>query len=126
MRPGLRSALLALFLLPLLWGLITLATGRASYGAPRCPGLQLDEVGEEHPGPMRPGFTCAVDYSTTTGRSTATSTYEQQKYAQERARQDHYQRGALYTAYGAAGLAVLAVAHGRFRLPWRRGPKSAD
>ncbi|WP_367323044.1 hypothetical protein [Streptomyces sp. HUAS ZL42] len=68
----LRGVLLVLFLLPLLWGLITLARGRAADGAPECPGLQLDEVGEEHPGRLRPGFTCHVPYDTVTGRSTGT------------------------------------------------------
>ncbi len=112
--------LLALFLLPLLWGLITLAMGRASYGAPRCPGIQLDEVGEEHPGRMRPGFTCALGYSTETGRSTATSTYEQLKYAQERERSGYYRRGAGYAAYGVAGLVLVTV--GSRRAPGRPQP----
>ncbi|MFI7415199.1 hypothetical protein ACIBU0_41855 [Streptomyces sp. NPDC049627] len=113
-----RGVLLALFLLPLAWGLITLASGRAVSVAPKCPGLQLDEVGEEHPGRMRPGFTCAVGYDTATGRSTGTRTYEQQKYAQEQERDGRYLRGAGYVTYSAVGLAVLA-ANGRSGLPWR-------
>lgn len=120
--------LLVLFLLPLLWGFVTLLRGAASYGAPECPGLQLGADGESHPGPMRPGFTCNVDYNdrSGSGRSTATRTYEQQKYAQVKARIGHFERGILYTAYGAAGLTTIAAAHGPYRLPWRREGRRSE
>ncbi|MGI5375436.1 hypothetical protein ACQEV2_14535 [Streptomyces sp. CA-251387] len=104
-----RGVLVALFLLPLAWGLVSLASGRAVSVVPECPGLQLDDVGEEHPGRMRPGFTCAVGYDNATGRSTGTRTYDQQKFAQETERDGRYLRGAGYLAYSAVGLTVLAV-----------------
>ncbi|MCL8014808.1 hypothetical protein [Streptomyces sp. AS02] len=117
MRRELRGVLLALFLLPLLWGLITLARGASSDGVPECPGLQLGEDGESHPGPMRRGYTCAVSYSTATGRSTGTRTYDEQKYAQEQARSGLYWRGAGHVAYGTAGLLVLTATRLSRRTP---------
>ncbi|WP_093908495.1 hypothetical protein [Streptomyces sp. cf386] len=117
MRRGWRGALVALFLLPLLWGLVTLARGASSYGAPECPGLQQGEDGESHPGPMRRGHTCAVSYSTENGRSTGTRTYDQQKYAQERDRSGLYWRGAGYVAYGTAGLLALTATRLSRRTP---------
>jgi hypothetical protein len=105
-----RGVLLVLFLLPPAWGLITLVRGPATPVAPRCPGLQLDKEGEENPGRMRPGFTCVISYDTATGRSTGTRTYDQQRYAQQTDRNNHFQRGIGYVAYGAAGLAPVTVA----------------
>lgn len=120
--------LLVLFLLPLLWGFVSLLRGAASYGAPQCPGLQLGKDGEEHPGSMRPGFTCHVNYNdrSGSGQSTATRTYKQQKYAQVQDRIDHFERGILHTAYGAAGLTIIAAAHGPYRLPWRREGRRSE
>ncbi|MFI6933156.1 hypothetical protein [Streptomyces sp. NPDC050287] len=120
---------LVLFLLPLAWGLITLAQGRATPVAPHCDGLQLGADGEETPSRMRRGFTCYIDYSLD-GRSAGTRTYDQQKYAQERERSRYYLHGTLYIAYGTAGLVVLASAGGlphtiRRRLPHPRRPTPA-
>ncbi|MFI5678081.1 hypothetical protein [Streptomyces cellulosae] len=116
-----RGVFLVLFLLPLLWGLITLAKGAATSVAPHCDGLQLGADGEEHPGRMRRGFTCHIDYALD-GRSAGTRTYDQQKYAQIRERRGYLVQGTVYVTYGAAGLVVLVSAGGlpdsiRRRLP---------
>ncbi|CAM5423622.1 Transmembrane protein OS=Streptomyces aurantiogriseus OX=66870 GN=GCM10010251_70040 PE=4 SV=1 [Streptomyces aurantiogriseus] len=115
-----RGALLLLFLLPLAWGLINLLRGAADPGAPRCPGVALDEVGEEHPGRMRPSHTCRLFDDST--RPTGTRTYEEQRNAQVEQREDHFKAGLAYTVYGVAGVGVVVAAGGPYRLRWRRGP----
>ncbi|NEB01045.1 hypothetical protein G3I78_18545 [Streptomyces sp. SID13726] len=109
--------LLVLFLLPLLWGVIDLLRAGAARGAPECPGLQLGEDGEDHPGAMRKGYTCALDYDTSSGRSVGTSSYEQVKYGQEVKRKSLSWQGTGFVLYGAAGIVVTAAA--------TRGRKSA-
>lgn len=109
-----RSGLALLFLLPVAWGLFTLLGGvAASSGAP-CPGIILGEDGEDHPGPMRRGQTCALYDGE---RPTGTATYEQRKNAQAARQDDLFARGAAYTGYGLVGLALLYLPYG---LPWRR------
>ncbi|UED83275.1 hypothetical protein [Streptomyces profundus] len=69
-----------------------------------CPGENVGEDGEEHPGPMRPGDTeCAVlDGSV----GVATRSYEQQRRVQSLERQRGARNGALLFAYGTAGALV--------------------
>ncbi|MFJ5305279.1 hypothetical protein [Streptomyces sp. NPDC088350] len=102
--------LLVLFVLPLLWGALSLLRAGAANGAPDCPGLHLDAEGESSPGPMRKGDRCALSYDTATGRSTGTSTYEQLKFAQEVKRRSLGREGALFLLYGAAGIGITFVA----------------
>src|SRR3954454_20686747 len=101
-----RGVLLLLFLVPLTWGLLTLARGVVIPIAPRCPHIQVDQQGEEHPGPMRPEFTCHL-YNTGLGEPTGTRTYEQQKNAQKEERGEYYERGAVYIVYALAGLGAM-------------------
>ncbi|EKX60520.1 hypothetical protein STRIP9103_03138 [Streptomyces ipomoeae 91-03] len=119
---------LVLFLIPVVLGLADLVRAVAVPGAPECPGIALDEVGEEHPGPMRPGFTCHLYDDWTTMRPTGTRTFEQQKNAQDAERDDHYARALGYIAYGIAGLVVVAAARGtRPALPsWWRGNRPSS
>ncbi|WP_234477862.1 hypothetical protein [Streptomyces sp. MBT65] len=105
-----RAVLVVLFVLPLLWGALSLLRAGAAYGAPDCPGLQLDAEGESSPGPMRKGDRCALSYDTATGRSTGTSTYDQLKFAQEVKRRSLGREGALFVLYGAAGIGVTFAA----------------
>ncbi|MFI6407246.1 hypothetical protein [Streptomyces sp. NPDC050548] len=98
--------LLVLFLLPLLWGALSLLRAGAAHGAPDCPGLQLDAEGESSPGPMRKSDRCALSYDTATGRSTGTSTYDQLKFAQEVKRRSLRREGAVFVLYGAAGMGI--------------------
>lgn len=106
----LRGVFIALFLFPLAWGVITLLRAGAAYGVPDCPGVQLDDDGEDHPGRMRQGYTCALDYNVNGGDSTGTATYDQLKYAQEVKPVDLLGQGLLYTLYGTAGTAVTVIA----------------
>ncbi|WP_371798226.1 hypothetical protein OG963_01825 [Streptomyces sp. NBC_01707] len=106
----LRGVFIAFFLVPLAWGVITLLRAGAAHGVPDCPGLQLGEDGEDHPGPMRQGHTCALDYSVRGGDSTGTATFDQLKYAQEVKRGDLLGQGLLYTLYGTAGAAATVIA----------------
>lgn len=109
-----RGGLALLFLLPVAWGVFSLLGGvAAATGAP-CPGIVLDEQGEEHPGPMRRGQTCSLYDG---GRLTGTATYEQRKNAQAARQNDLFGRGAAYTVYGLVGLAFLYLPYG---LPWRQ------
>ena len=112
---------MVLFLLPLGWGLINLLQGAASHGTPDCPGILLDATGEDHPGPMRPEFTCHLYAGDVSAGSTGTRTYKQARNAEEAERGGYYGRGLAYSAYGVAGLGVLAAAHGPYRRPWGRG-----
>ncbi len=95
-----------LFLLPLLWGALSLLRAGAAYGAPDCPGLHMDAEGESAPGHMHEGDRCALSYDTATGRSTGTSTYDQLKFAQEVKRRSLRREGALFVLYGAAGIGI--------------------
>lgn len=106
----LRGVFIALFLIPLAWGLISLLRAAAAHGAPDCPWLQLGEDGEEHPGRMRQGYTCELDYSYHGGDSTGTATYRQREYAQEVKRGELLSQGLLYTLYGTAGTAATVIA----------------
>lgn len=95
-----------LFLLPLLWGALSLLRAGAAYGAPDCPGLQLDAEGESSAGPMHRSDRCMLSYDTVTGRSTGASTYDQLKFAQEVKRRSLRREGALFGLYGAAGIGI--------------------
>ncbi|MFC4503174.1 MULTISPECIES: hypothetical protein [Streptomyces] len=110
----LRGVLLALFLLPLLWGVISLLRGGASYGIPDCDGLLRSD--REEPHDMRPGDTCELSYSDERNGSAGTATYQQLKYAQELERGSLYRQGTLFTLYGAAGIGVVTAA------TWKRKP----
>ncbi|MER6435871.1 hypothetical protein ABT275_05890 [Streptomyces sp. NPDC001185] len=101
---------ITLFLVPLVWGAITLLRAGAAHGIPVCPGLQLNTEGEDQPSPMRPGSTCALGYSTHGGDSTGTATYDQLKYAQKVKRGEFLGRGLLYTLYGTAGMTATVIA----------------
>ncbi|MBD2835238.1 hypothetical protein ID871_32590 [Streptomyces pratensis] len=102
---------IAFFVVPLAWGVITLLWAGAAVGRPDCPWLQLDEDGEEaHPGQMQQGHTCLLDYKYHGGDSTGTATYRQRKYAQEVKRRELLGQGLLYTLYGAAGTATTVIA----------------
>ncbi|MFE2420368.1 hypothetical protein [Streptomyces hokutonensis] len=105
-----RGALLVLFVLPLLWGALSLLRAGAASGPPDCPGLQLDAEGESSPGHMREGDRCALSYDTATGRSTGTSTYDQLKFAQEVKRRSLGREGALFVLYGVTGIGVVFAA----------------
>ena len=111
-----RAVLLVLFLLPLLWGVVSLLRAGAAYGIPDCPGLQLDAHGEESPGAMHRSDRCKLSYDNATGRSIGTSTYDQLKFAQEVKRRDLKRQGALFTLYGATGTAIALAA------TWKRKP----
>ncbi|MFD6278472.1 hypothetical protein ACFWFI_23335 [Streptomyces sp. NPDC060209] len=106
----LRGMVIAFFVVPLAWGVITLLRAGAAHGGPDCPWLQLGEDGEEHPGQMRQGYTCVLDYNYHGGDSTGTATYRQRKYAQEVKRGELLGQGLLYTLYGAAGTATTVIA----------------
>jgi hypothetical protein len=105
-----RAVSVALFLIPLLWGAVSLLRAGAAHGIPDCPGLQLGADGEDHPGPMRPGHTCALSHDELTGHSIGTGTYRQVVFAQELKRRSLYRQGTLFTVYGAAGTAIVVVA----------------
>ncbi|MEU1501393.1 hypothetical protein [Streptomyces sp. NPDC005732] len=114
----LRGVFITLFLVPLVWGAITLLRAGAAHGIPVCPGLQLDSEGEDQPGPMGPDSTCALGYSTHGGDSTGTATYDQVKYGQKVKRGEFLGQGLLYTLYGTAGMTATVIAtrkraHGR-------------
>ncbi|MFG2369237.1 hypothetical protein ACGFY3_47965 [Streptomyces mirabilis] len=105
-----RGVLSVLFLLPLLWGALSLLRAGAAYGAPDCPGLHLNAEGESSPGHMREGDRCALSYDTATGRSTGMSTYDQLKFAQEVKRRSLRREGALFVLYGATGIGIMFAA----------------
>ncbi len=102
--------LLVLFFIPLLWGAVSLLRAASAYGVPDCPGIQLDEVGEEHPGPFRHGHMCKLYYGNDTDHSIGTSTYEQLKVAQGLKRRSLYRQGVLFTLYGVAGTGAVIAA----------------
>jgi hypothetical protein len=99
-----------LFLLPLLWGALSLLRAGAAHGVPDCPGLHLDAHGESSPGHMRRGDRCALSYDTATGRSTGTSTYAQLTFAQEVERRSLRREGALLLLYGVTGTGIAFAA----------------
>ncbi|MET7451529.1 hypothetical protein ABZT03_06455 [Streptomyces sp. NPDC005574] len=105
-----RAVLIALFLIPLLWGAVSLLRAASAHGTPDCPGLQLGPDGEDHPGPMRPGDTCALSYDTATGHSIGTGTYQQAVFAQDLKRRSLYRQGTLFIFYGAAGTGIVLIA----------------
>ncbi|WP_158621332.1 hypothetical protein [Streptomyces triticirhizae] len=96
-----RVALVAFFLVPGLWGATNLVSALTASTEVVCPGENVGEDGEEHPGPMRPGDAeCAVlDGSVAVG----TRTYEQQRQVQSLERRRDARNGTLLLAYGAAG-----------------------
>lgn len=106
----LRGVFIALFMIPLAWGVIALLRAGAAHGAPYCPGSQEDRDGEARPGPMRPSYTCALGYSTSSGKSTGTATYDQLTYAQKVKRKDLLGEGLLFTLYGTAATAATLIA----------------
>ncbi|WP_406458701.1 hypothetical protein OH768_29840 [Streptomyces sp. NBC_01622] len=104
-----RVVLIVLFLIPLLWGTVSLLRAGSAYGA-YCPGALSGADGESHPDPMRPGDRCELSYDTGTGRSIGTSTYEQVMFGRELKRRSLYQQGTLFTLYGTAGMGIVVVA----------------
>ncbi|WP_280881264.1 hypothetical protein [Streptomyces pseudovenezuelae] len=102
--------LLVLFLIPLLWGVVSLLRAGSAYGIPDCPGLHLGADGEDHPGRMRRGDTCQLSYDTVTGHSVGTSTYQQLKFAQDLKRRSLYRQGTCFTLYGMAGTGIVIAA----------------
>ncbi len=109
-----RIALVALLLVPAAWGTASLAGSLTASREVVCPGENVGEDGEEHPGPMRPGDTrCSVlDGSV----AVATRTYEQQQRVQSLERRRGARNGVLLLTYSAAG-AFLA---------WRASSRKAD
>lgn len=106
----LRGVFVTLFLVPLVWGAITLLRAGAAHGIPVCPGFQLNSEGEDETGPMRSNSTCALGYSTHGGDSTGTATYEQVKYGQKVKRGELLGSGLLYMLYGTAGMTATVMA----------------
>ncbi|MFI1033828.1 hypothetical protein [Streptomyces sp. NPDC020951] len=115
----LRPVLVVLFLLPLLWGAVSLLRAGSAYGVPDCPGIQLGPDGEEHPGRMRRVYTCSLYYNHTDD-SAGTATYDQLKVARDHERGGLYRQGSLLTLYGLAGIGVTTAAT-RKRGPARPG-----
>ncbi|MFJ9244955.1 hypothetical protein [Streptomyces sp. NPDC101776] len=113
-----RVAFLILFLIPLLWGAVSLLRAGSAYGAD-CPGLVLGADGESHPEPMRRGDRCELSYDTETGHSIGTSTYRQVMFGQELKRRSLYWQGTLVTLYGSAGMGIVVVAARRCKLAAR-------
>ncbi|WP_129843450.1 hypothetical protein [Streptomyces sp. RFCAC02] len=105
---GYRGVLVALFLLPAVWGAADLAGGLTASDEVVCPGENVGADGEERPGPMRPGDTeCSVlDGST----AVATRTYAQQQRVQSAQRRRDVRNGTLLLAYGAAGVLLTRLA----------------
>ncbi|MDT0445126.1 hypothetical protein [Streptomyces johnsoniae] len=101
---------MALLLVPAAWGAASLVGSLTASTEVVCPGENVREDGEEHPGPMRPGDTgCAVlDGSVMVG----TRTYEQQQRTQSLERRRDAENGILLLTYSAVG-AFLA---------WRASP----
>ncbi|WP_431984597.1 hypothetical protein [Streptomyces qinglanensis] len=107
--------LVVLFLAPVGWGLFQLAGALPSSQTPGCAGTVLDEHGEELPQTrLRPGQTCRTQDGL---RPTGSRTFEEAENLRAQERRELLQEGALCTAYGAGGLAL--VLH-RLGLPWRR------
>ncbi|MFB4197270.1 hypothetical protein [Streptomyces carpaticus] len=98
-----RAVLLALFLIPALWGATSIGNALSASDEVVCPGENL-RGGEEHPGPMRPEDTeCSVlDGST----AVANRTYTQQQRVQDLQRRRDAVNGGLLLAYGTAGSLV--------------------
>ncbi|MGW0944102.1 hypothetical protein ACWD4O_16350 [Streptomyces sp. NPDC002623] len=105
----LRPVLVVLFLLPLLWGAVSLLRAGSAYGVPDCPGIQLGPDGEDHPGRMRRAYTCSLYYNHTED-SAGTATYDQLKVAQAHERGGLYHQGILLTLYGLAGIGIATAA----------------
>ncbi|MFE9722653.1 hypothetical protein ACFYQ5_03365 [Streptomyces sp. NPDC005794] len=99
------GALVGLFLVPGVWGAVSLGGALTASTEIVCPGANVGQDGEEHPGPMRRGDTrCAVlDGSV----HVATRTYEQQQRVQSLERRQDARNGALLLAYGATGGALV-------------------
>ncbi|GAA2059475.1 hypothetical protein GCM10009757_40750 [Streptomyces cheonanensis] len=95
-----RAVLLALFLIPALWGASSVGNALTVSDEVVCPGENV-RGGEEHPGPMRPGDTeCSVlDGSV----AVATRSYTQQQRVQDLERRRDAVNGFLLLAYGTAG-----------------------
>lgn len=96
-----RAVLVAFFLVPGLWGVVSVTDAVTASDEVVCPGENVGEDGEEHPGPMRPGDRhCVVlDGAGAVG----TRTYEQQQRVQSLERRRDARNGALLLAYAAAG-----------------------
>ncbi|WP_027761496.1 hypothetical protein [Streptomyces sp. AA1529] len=107
--------LLVLFLAPVCWGLFQLAGALPSAQTPRCPGTVLDEDGEELPQTqLRPGQTCHTQDGL---RPTGSRTFEEAENLRAQKQRELLAEGALFTFYGAGGLALVL---GRLGPPWRR------
>ncbi|MFB7600958.1 hypothetical protein [Streptomyces sp. NPDC056160] len=99
-----RAVLLAFFLLPVLWGVVSLAGALTASAEVVCPGENVRD-GEEHPGPMRPGDSeCSVLEGSL---AVASRTYEEQRHYQSLRRRREARNGGLLMAYGTVG-ALLA------------------
>ncbi|MFE9331318.1 hypothetical protein [Streptomyces sp. NPDC006925] len=110
--------LLVLFLAPVCWGLFQLAGALPSAQAPRCPGTVLDEHGEELPQTrLRPGQTCHTRDGL---RPTGSRTFEEAENLRAQEQRELLEEGALFTLYGAGGLALVL---GRLGPPWRRADR---
>lgn len=102
----LRGVFIALFLMPLVWGVISLLRAGSSYGIPDCPGIITGQDGEDHPAPMTRRDTCSL-YDLPTRGSTGTSTYDQLKSAQVGKRRSLYRQGMALTLYAATGTGLV-------------------
>ncbi|UCM86589.1 hypothetical protein [Streptomyces marincola] len=100
-----RVPLVGLFLVPAVGGAANLASALTAPSEVVCPGENVGEDGEEHPGPMEPGDTrCSVLDGTV---AVGTRSYEQQRRVQSLERRRDARDGSLLLAYSAAG-ALLA------------------
>ncbi|MEW2220224.1 hypothetical protein AB0939_13120 [Streptomyces sp. NPDC006990] len=107
--------LLVLFLAPVCWGLFQLAGALPTSQAPRCAGTVLDEHGEELPQTrLRPGQTCHTQDGL---RPTGSRTFEEAENLRAQEQRELLEEGALFTLYGAGGLALVLR---RLGLPWHR------
>lgn len=113
----LRGVFITLFLMPLVWGVISLLRAGSSYGIPDCPGIITGRDGEDHPAPMRRSDTCSL-YDDLTRGSTGTSTYDQLKSAQVGKRHGLYRQGLALTLYAATGTGLV------FATTWK--PRKAE
>lgn len=100
-----RIILALLFLIPVIWGAISMTAALTASEVVICPGENVGEDGEERPGPMRPGDeNCSVLMG---NQTVADRTYEMQQNTQRIDRKRNAVHGGLLIAYGALGLACF-------------------
>ncbi|MEV3908668.1 hypothetical protein [Streptomyces canus] len=104
-----RTVLLILFLIPLLWGMVSLLRAGSAEGVPDCPGLHLGADGEEHSGAMKRGDRCELSYDNASGHSVGTSTYQQLEFAQELKRKSLSKQGTWLLAYAVVGMGAAVI-----------------